>query len=303
MIKILNEKGIEFFPATITDAVGHNQCECSLTDMMDDYNVTTIWPKESAYSLTTAIEILDEKLLENQKKPGVKARFTNDQGVYEEWEYFAGGHDFSDELGWRQTDSSILIELSNEVFPVTTILTSSQSLFQTNTTYNVTFTWKVMRKGTDVTVGSRKYFNSNPVNTLNTTVSVNEASHTTKTYTFTGSYQGLSSTSSKTLTFVDLTYRGVVANNWSPSASGVKSLTSNLQSSKAYTWSGINLNYQKMVYACPQYFGALTSIKDANNFEYINSYTRISLPIDGVDYYVYTLTNPTTITGAKQIYS
>lgn len=303
MIKILNESGEEFFPATITDAVGHNQCECSMTDLINDYNVTTIWPKEDAYTLTTAIEILNEKLLEDQKKPGVKARFTNSQGIYEEWEYFAGGYSFSNELGWRQTDSSIILELANEVFPVTSTLNVSQTLFQTKKNYNVTFSWKVMRKGVDVTGNSRKYFNSDPVTTLNTTITVNETTKTTKTYTFTGSYQGLSSSSSKTLTFVDLTYKGIVANNWSPNESDIKAFTSNLQSSKSYTWSGINLNYQKMVYAYPQYFGTLTSIKDANNFDYINSYTRSSITIDGVDYYVYVLTNPTTITGAKQIYS
>ena len=53
----------------------------------------------------------------------------------------------------------------------------------------------------------------------------------------------------------------------------------------------------------PQSFGTLTSIKDANNFDYINSYTRSTLSYNGVDYYVYILTDPVTITGFKQIFN
>ena len=53
----------------------------------------------------------------------------------------------------------------------------------------------------------------------------------------------------------------------------------------------------------PQSFGALTSIKDSNNFEYINSYTRSEMVYNEVDYYVYILTDPVTITGFKQIFN
>ena len=60
---------------------------------------------------------------------------------------------------------------------------------------------------------------------------------------------------------------------------------------------------QTSVYMNPQSFGALTSIKDANNFEYINSYTRTTMNYNGVDYYVYILTDPVTITGFKQIFN
>ena len=53
----------------------------------------------------------------------------------------------------------------------------------------------------------------------------------------------------------------------------------------------------------PKSFGALTSIKDANNFDYINSYTRSEMTYNDVDYYVYILTDPVTITGFKQAFS
>ena len=47
----------------------------------------------------------------------------------------------------------------------------------------------------------------------------------------------------------------------------------------------------------------LTSIKDSNNFEYINSYTQSTISYNNVDYYIYILTDPVTITGFRQIFN
>ena len=44
-------------------------------------------------------------------------------------------------------------------------------------------------------------------------------------------------------------------------------------------------------------------LEHGNNFEYLGSYTRTNLTIESVDYYVYTLTKPTTISGFKQTFA
>ena len=62
-----------------------------------------------------------------------------------------------------------------------------------------------------------------------------------------------------------------------------------------------NLTNQKACIAYPQSFGAAASIKDANGFDYLDSYTRSEVTIDSVVYYVYLLSSPTTITDFKQI--
>lgn len=49
--------------------------------------------------------------------------------------------------------------------------------------------------------------------------------------------------------------------------------------------------------------GALTAVKDANNFEYLQSYTRSEVTVWNETYYVYVLTDPVTIDTFKQIYS
>lgn len=98
-----------------------------------------------------------------------------------------------------------------------------------------------------------------------------------------------------------LSYYGII-NSSTITENDISSLSSRLSSSKSYTYT-VNLADQRIVYMYPQSFGTLTSIKDANNFDYINSYTRTTLSYNGVDYYVYILTDPVTITGFKQIFN
>ena len=45
------------------------------------------------------------------------------------------------------------------------------------------------------------------------------------------------------------------------------------------------------------------SLKDANNFDYINSYTKLTVMYQEVEYLVYVLTDPVTIKGFSQSFS
>jgi len=96
-------------------------------------------------------------------------------------------------------------------------------------------------------------------------------------------------------------YYGVITGN-SITEEEVKNLTSSTNTSKSYT-ATFNLTNQRSVFLYPASFGILSTIKDANNFDYINSYTRSEMVIDGVDYYVYILTDPVTISNFKQIFN
>ena len=82
----------------------------------------------------------------------------------------------------------------------------------------------------------------------------------------------------------------------------IPNLTNILSTSKSRTLT-FDMTKQRCVYMYPQSLGALTTIKDSNNFEYINSYTRTTMTYNEVDYYVYILTDPVTITGFKQIFN
>ena len=107
---------------------------------------------------------------------------------------------------------------------------------------------------------------------------------------------------SATITFVNPSYDGVVAANFTVTEANIKALTETLRSGKGGTRT-FNLNNQKACIAYPKAFGAATGIKDANGFDYLASYTRSELNINGELYYVYLLTNATTITDFKQTIS
>lgn len=96
-------------------------------------------------------------------------------------------------------------------------------------------------------------------------------------------------------------YYGVITNS-TIGENDISLLTSRLASGKSFT-NTFDLSEQRVVYLYPKSFGTLASIKDANNFDYINSYTRTTLSNDGVEYYVYILTDPVTINDFKQIFN
>ena len=96
-----------------------------------------------------------------------------------------------------------------------------------------------------------------------------------------------------------LSYYGVIE---SDSISDTNGLSNVLRTSKGSTLT-FNMTNQRVVYMYPKSFGNLTSIKDANNFDYINSYTLTNMTLNNVEYNVYILTDAVTINGFKQIFS
>jgi len=96
-----------------------------------------------------------------------------------------------------------------------------------------------------------------------------------------------------------LSYYGVINTSEFVDTSG---LTSELRTSKNDTIT-VSLTNQRIIYMYPKTFGNLTSIKDANNFDYINSYTFTTATVNSIEYNIYILTDPVTITNFKQIFN
>ena len=139
-------------------------------------------------------------------------------------------------------------------------------------------------------------------NSVTYTATVNYASGESKTSTFGVVYDGLSAgniSANNTVRAYAPSYYGVIDGN---SVTDVTALTSVLGTSRGRTIT-YDMIKQRSVYMYPQSFGALTSIKDSNNFEYINSYTQSTISYNNVDYYIYILTDPVTITGFRQIFN
>ena len=113
---------------------------------------------------------------------------------------------------------------------------------------------------------------------------------------------GSVSGSAPTIIPVAPSYYGVI-NNPPTNMSELTSLTKRVSNNKSLTYDNITLNNQHIVYAYPSSLGTITSIKDGNNFEYINSYTKASATINNVNYVVMYLTDKVTASGFKQVFS
>ena len=101
----------------------------------------------------------------------------------------------------------------------------------------------------------------------------------------------MSTNKSITVKFVGKSYYGTVsADVGEPTEAIIKSLQNNvLKDTKNLTYSGITMDYGKVVYAYPSSFGNLSSIKDIpNNIQYWpNSFTKIVVNVDSIPYNVY----------------
>ena len=188
--------------------------------------------------------------------------------------------------------------LMNKVFPFKVAVSIDKALAQKGTTATANITVKAYQ-GDDITqvdaiiINGEEHHGNIPYTTQVT-------STTNTTYNVRVEKENKIVRGSVSIRFVALSYSGVVASNFVANAANIKALTSSLQDGRNRTLT-FNLNNQKICIAYPKEFGAAASIKDGNNFDYLASYTRSEVTIDGEAYYVYLLSSPTTITDFKQI--
>lgn len=117
----------------------------------------------------------------------------------------------------------------------------------------------------------------------------------------------MSTSKSITVKFVGKSYYGTVnADVGEPTEAVIKALQNNiLKDTKNLTFNNINMEYGKVVYAYPASFGDLQSIKDIpNNIQYFpNSFTRTSVTVDGIVYYVYCQNDASASEGIQLTFS
>ena len=194
--------------------------------------------------------------------------------------------------------TSRLDELDAAVFPYS-LSVSGGGVFEKGTSQSVTITWSMKKGGSPIVPDSVKINGALVTGTNKVYTGVT----TNTTYNVAATKGSVTKTASTSVRFVNPSYLGIVSESFVPSESAIKALAKGISESKGRILSGANLTNQKICYAYPKTFGVLTSIKDANNFEYINSYNRTELAINGETYYVYVLKDATSISGFKQVYS
>ena len=102
----ITKNGQTILPATTTDAVVHPELQTPLTSLINEYNVSVLFPTSgidgtNKYDLQTAINLLDEKLAPEQKTVGIKVAFyTNDLNILGTT-YTYIGDTFTDINNWK----------------------------------------------------------------------------------------------------------------------------------------------------------------------------------------------------------
>lgn len=218
------------------------------------------------------------------------------------WDNLSGVTDLSGYATTTTTDaiSADVKKLMDKAFPFTVKVSLDKTLAKKGTSQpvKVTITPKIGDDNVDadeIMINGAEHHGTTPY--------VYSATATaTTTYNVRVSKEDRTAQGSATITFVNPSYDGAVAANFTVTEANIKALTETLRSGKGGTRT-FNLNNQKACIAYPKSFGAATSIKDANGFDYLASYTRSELSVNGELYYVYLLTNATTITDMKQTVS
>lgn len=199
-----------------------------------------------------------------------------------------------------------------EVLPTVQFTASNSGLHEKNTVISTpALTTKITSLGTCTIdtiefikdgslIDTQNYVSgTNSYTTNSTDITINSTVQTKVYYKKSDGTTGIL-TYSATYTFVNKSYFGTTTSV--PQASDITTLSSSLKNTKAFTGT-TNVTNSHIVYAYPKSLGDLSSIKDANNFEYLASYTKKILAINGEDYNVYFLTDKVTGIGIKQIYS
>ena len=222
-------------------------------------------------------------------------------------------------VGGLNSGSSVKNKTTKEVlesilFPyqkpaVSFSISPNTTVYESGTTVSsIKFTISATKKS-DIIQSIKVYDGS----TLLTTITSGVANGGTFTYTYSCNItsnttlkvevsDGTSTVSAtKNITFANKSYYGFVADGTIVNETVIKALQNNvLKTSKALKYTGINCTNSKIVYAYPQNQGLLSSILDGSGFDYIDSYDCTNTTVDGVNYNVYVMIDPTTLDGFMQ---
>lgn len=237
-----------------------------------------------------------------KNKVGINVKRYEKKPQHEEWEFKAsteydipvasledGGHG-----GLMSYEDKVLLQkLAASVFPLTLTVTGG-GVYRKTTTQTVTVSWS-LKQGPDAVTPDSLKINNEPIEVSLTSKQFPGITVNT-TFRVEATKEGVTKTGSVLAVFVNPSYFGVVESNFTPTPEGIQGLSSGeiIKNSKTYNTSVFNQNAQKNCYAYPKVFGALTSITDGKN-EFINSYTRSELEVNGEMYYIYVLSEASTV--------
>lgn len=197
--------------------------------------------------------------------------------------------------------NELLAQLDEKVFP-TTLSVSGGGTYDDGTSQTIMVSWKLMKNGQTLTPDSVTV-NGETVDPA-TGYKVFTDVTTTTTYRVVVVYKGKTYNGSTTATFKKTYYRYYGA---LPVGTSVGSITEPMITSlkkevctSASATLTYNLEDQRAVYAYPSTFGLLTKVlDDATSMPYDDFVKEEEMVINGENYYIYALQNPSSVTDYK----
>lgn len=253
------------------------------------------------------INKLYEIVVDNVQVNNLREDLSTLQGKHEALEKRVDAHDT--EISDVKNLTGDVLALQQAVWPLDVKLSVSPDVIEVGKTTNVTASWTARRNGVNILPQSELSINDGSTTTTlaqgtsSKSLIMAPAAPVTVTCRLTVSYQQMTREATAQIRAVHPSYFGKIAADAAVNAAVVTALTKVLNASRSMTQSGIALANQRICFAYPKSLGTLTSVKDGNNFEMLTAYTRTEVTISGVAYYVYTMTEPVTASGVKQIYS
>lgn len=198
-------------------------------------------------------------------------------------------------------DETVLQEMQNKlnILYKVTLTFNADIKAKKGTSVRTVLKWTVKVNGTDVNPISQS-INGVPIEDV--TVREYTVRDITKNTSYTLLVDGVKKTCN--ILFYNPVYYGAVADTYeiSNDVTGLKELTT--YGTRASTITAAAQGSMKFVYLYPSAFGALTSIKDGNNFTITNDFTKVTdLSINGESYIGYILKKEANINGLKFIFS
>lgn len=104
-----------------------------------------------------------------------------------------------------------------------------------------------------------------------------------------------------TFTYVSPYYYGAIAADATPTEALIKAAAKSVATKGNKTFN-FTCNNQKMLFAYPKSYGALSKILDANSFDVTGTFTRTEVTVDNVAYYAYS-NDPSTVSAFKMTFN
>lgn len=191
--------------------------------------------------------------------------------------------------------------LEQAIWPFEVSISARPTAVEIDTDTNVALSWTAKRKGVAVTPETQT-LDGVAVTGTGKSVTLHPTEEGSQSFVYQATYEKMNRTATATVKAVYASRFGTVPATGEVDAAVIKGLTKLVLGSRALTRTGLVFHNARLCFAYPASFGLLSSIKDGNGYEVIESYTHTVVDVDGVAFNCYVLTVPVSAENVTQIY-